>query len=113
MTVAVKRVNGRPASAILTVANKMSASLADSERLNDPWLRAIVVSPSVTRFLSVTSLGVHDFSFLAALIAKPANSVMMTFAADPQPGLAQDHFSGSAIVFVSTVTYPIQTADLR
>ncbi len=113
MTVAVKRVNGRPASAILTVANRMSASLADSERLNDPWLRAIVVSPSVTRFLSVTTLGVHDFAFLGALIAKPANSVMMTFAADPQPGLAQDHFSGSAIVFVSTVTYPIQTADLR
>ncbi|MGO9698192.1 MAG: DUF882 domain-containing protein [Xanthobacteraceae bacterium] len=113
MTVAVKRVNGRPASAILTVANKMSASLADSERLNDPWLRAIVLSPSVTRFLSVTTLGVHDFRFLAALIAKPANSVMMTFAADPQPGLAQDHFSGSAIVFVSTVIYPIQTADLR
>ena len=67
----------------------------------------------MTRFLSVTTLGVHDFRFLAALIAKPANSVMMTFAADPQPGLAQDHFSGSAIVFVSTVTYPIQTADLR
>jgi len=114
MTVAVKRVNGRPASAILTVANKMSASpLADSERLNDPWLRALVLSPSVTRFLSVTTLGVHDFRFLAALIAKPGNSVMMTFADDPQLGLAQDHFSGSAIVFVSTVTYPIRTADLR
>jgi len=113
MTVAVKRVNGRPASAILTVANKMSALLADSERLNDPWLRAIVLSPSVTRFLSVTTLGVHDFRFLAALIAKPANSVMMTFAADPQPSLAQDHFGGNAIVFVSTVTYPIKTADLR
>ncbi len=113
MTVAVKRVNGRPASAILTVANKMSALLGDSERLNDPWLRAIVLSPSVTRFLSVTTLGVHDFRFLAALIAKPANSVMITFAGEPQPGLAQDHFSGNAIVFVSTVTYPIQTADLR
>ncbi|MGB7097309.1 MAG: DUF882 domain-containing protein [Xanthobacteraceae bacterium] len=113
MTVAVKRVNGRPASAILTVANKMSALLGDSERLNDPWLRAIVQSPSVTRFLSVTMLGAHDFRFLAALLVRPANSVMMTFAADPQPGLAQDHFSGSAIVFLSTITYPMQTADLR
>lgn len=113
MTVAVKRVNGRPASAILTVANKMSALLGDSERLNDPWLRAIVLSPSVTRFLSVTMLGAHDFRFLAALLVRPANSVMMTFAADPQPGLAQDHFSGSAIVFLSTITYPMQTADLR
>ena len=51
--------------------------------------------------------------FLAALMAKPANSVMMTFAADPQLGLSQDRFSGSAIVFVSTVTYPLHTAYLQ
>ena len=46
-------------------------------------------------------------------MVKPANSVMMTFAAEPQPGLAQDHFSGNAIVFVSTVTYPMQHGSLR
>ncbi len=113
MTVAVKRVGGRPASAILTVADKLTPAPAESERFNDPWLRAIVLSPSVTRFLSISALGARDFGFLAALMSKPANSVMMTFAADPQPGLSQDRFSGSAIVFVSTVTYPIRTADLR
>jgi uncharacterized protein YcbK (DUF882 family) len=113
MTVAVKRVGGRPASAILTVADKLTPTSGDSERFNDPWLRAVVVSPSVTRFLSISMLGARDFGFLAALMAKPANSVMMTFAADPQLGLSQDRFSGSAIVFVSTVTYPIRTADLR
>ena len=113
MTVAVKRVSGRPASAILTVADKLTPAPAESERFNDPWLRAIVLSPSVTRFLSISALGARDFGFLAALMCKPANSVMMTFAADPQPGLSQDRFSGSAIVFVSTVTYPIRTADLR
>jgi len=113
MTVAVKRVSGRPASAILTVADKLTPAPAESERFNDPWLRAIVLSPSVTRFLSISALGARDFGFLAALMSKPANSVMMTFAADPEPGLSQDRFSGSAIVFVSTVTYPIRTADLR
>jgi uncharacterized protein YcbK (DUF882 family) len=113
MTVAVKRVGGRPASAILTVADKLTPAAGDSERLNDPWLRAIVLSPSVTRFLSISMLGAREFGFLTALMAKPANSVMMTFAADPQLGLSQDRFSGSAIVFVSTVTYPIRTADLR
>ena len=113
MTVAVKRIGGRPASAILTVADKLTPAPSDSERLNDPWLRAIVLSPSVTQFLSISMLGARDFGFLAALMAKPANSVMMTFAADPQLGLSQDRFSGSAIVFVSTVTYPIRTADLR
>jgi len=114
MTIAVKRVSGRPASAILTVANKTSAApLAAGVRVDDPWLRAIVLAPSVDRFLCITALGARDFRSLAALIGKPASSVMMTFSADPQLGLAQDHFSGSAIVFVSTVTYPLRTAELR
>ncbi len=111
MTIAMKRVEGRPASAILTVANK-TATLAAGARLDDPWLRAIVVSPSVNRFLCITVLGARDFRALAPLMVKPASSVLMTFAADPQPGLAQDHFAGSAIVFVSTVTYPLHTAAL-
>ena len=112
VTIAMKRIEGRPASAILTVANK-TGPLAESGRLDSPWLRAIVVSPSVTRFLCITALGTRDFRTLTPLMVKPANSVLMTFAADPQPGLTQDHFSGSAIVFVSTVTYPLQTAALE
>ncbi len=112
VTIAMKRIEGRPASAILTVANK-TGPLAESGRLDSPWLRAIVVSPSVTRFLCITALGTRDFRTLTPLMVKPANSVLMTFAADPQPGLTQDHFSGSAIVFVSTVTYPLHTAALE
>ena len=112
VTIAMKRIEGRPASAILTVANK-TGPLAESGQLDSPWLRAIVVSPSVTRFLCITALGTRDFRTLTPLMVKPANSVLMTFAADPQPGLTQDHFSGSAIVFVSTVTYPLHTAALE
>jgi uncharacterized protein YcbK (DUF882 family) len=113
MTIAVKRVSGQPASAILTVANKSTAPAARGSRLDDPWLRAIVRSPNVTRYLYMTALGARDLRSLAALMVKPANSVMMTFCADPQLGLVADHFAGSAIVFVSTVTYPMRTADLR
>ena len=51
--------------------------------------------------------------WLASLMIKPHNSVMMTFAADPNPGLAEDRFSGAAIVFVSTVSYPTHTAALQ
>jgi uncharacterized protein YcbK (DUF882 family) len=112
MTIAVKRVDGRPASAIVTLAKKSTATFADGP-LIDPWLGAVVQSPSVYQFLSITALGARDFQTLAALMVKPANSVMMTFGADPNGGLALDHFSGSAIVFVSTVTYPLRTADLR
>ena len=110
-TIAVKRISGRQASVILSVANK--AALDRNAPQNDPWLRAIVMSPSVHRFLTITALGAGDYRSLAALMHKPDSSVMMTFAADPQLGLANDHFNGSAIVFVSTVSYPRQTAQLQ
>ncbi len=113
MTIAVKRVSGRPASAIFTVANKTPAVVPAGGPLDDPWLRAVVLSPSVPRFLTITALGAQDFRALAPLMKKPESSVMMTFSADPELGLAQDSFSGSAIVFVSTVTYPMRSASLQ
>ena len=64
-TVAVKRVSGRTASVVFTVSTKKVAPvLADTTRLSDPWLRAIVVSPSVNRFLCISTLGVRDFRSL-------------------------------------------------
>ncbi len=113
ITIAVKRIEGRPASAIFTVANKAISADAEDVRVDDPWLRAVMMSPSVRRFLTVTALGRRDFRSLAALMVKPTNAVMMTFSGDPQLGLTPDHFSGSAIVFMSTVTYPTHTAELR
>jgi len=76
-------------------------------------MRAIVLSPSVKHFLTTVALGARDFTSLASLFVKPSNSVMMTFSSDPNLGLSQDHFSGSAVVFVSTVTYPTHTASLQ
>ena len=111
-TIAVKRAGGRQASVVLSVASK--AALDRNAPLNDPWLRAVVMSPSVHRFLTITALGAGDYRSLAALMHKPDSSVMMTFAADPELGLAHDHFNGgSAIVFVSTVSYPQRTAQLQ
>ena len=72
-----------------------------------------MLSPSVHHFLTTVALGAHDFRSLAALMVKPANAVMMTFAAEPNPGLQHDHFSGAAIVFVSTVNYATRTASLQ
>ena len=73
-------------------------------------------SPSAQRFLTTVTLGGRDLRALAALMIKPNNAVMMTFSADPNPGLSPDHFSGAAIVFVSTInypTYPTRTAALQ
>jgi hypothetical protein len=46
-------------------------------------------------------------------MVKPRSSVMMTFAADPYPGLNHERFSGPAVVFVSTVSYQTRTAVLQ
>jgi hypothetical protein len=72
-----------------------------------------VVSPSVERYLSISALGVRDFRSLADLMVKPANSVMMTFSADPAPGLQYNHFSGNAVVFTPTISYALRTAQLQ
>ncbi|HUZ32802.1 MAG TPA: DUF882 domain-containing protein [Xanthobacteraceae bacterium] len=112
-TIAVKRVNDQSASAILSVANQRLTPLSDPARLSDPWLRAIVTVPELRRSLSTTSLGTRDIRTMAALMVKPESSVVMTFAADPSPGLAYNRFSGNAIVFLSIVTYPLRTAALQ
>ena len=81
-----------------------------SERLDNPWLRALIISPNVHHFLTTLVLGTKDLTTLAALIVKPSSSVMMTFTSDPSVGLTPDRFSGSAIAFLPTITYETATA---
>ncbi len=112
-TIAVKRASDQSASAILSVANQRVTPLSDPGRLSDPWLRALLATHDLSHSLSTTTLGTRDIRTLAALMIKPQSSVVMTFVADPSPGLATNRFSGDAIVFLSIVTYPLRTADLR
>jgi uncharacterized protein YcbK (DUF882 family) len=111
-TFTVKRIASQVASALVMASASSVTVIKAGAHLDNPWLRAIVLSPSVHRFLTTVALGERDFRSLAALMVKPHNAVMMTFAADPNPGLDYEHFSGAAIVFVSTVTYPTRTASL-
>jgi uncharacterized protein YcbK (DUF882 family) len=106
-----KRPNGRGGSVVILTTRKVSPLLANPTRLTDLWLRAIILSPNVQNFLSITSLGARDYRTLSAMMVKPANSVMMTFAPDPNPGLEYARFSGAATVFVPTVT--LRTAQLQ
>ncbi len=112
-TIAIKRAANQVASAIMTASATSLTVIKTDVHFENPWLRAIVLSPSVHHFLTTIAFGAHDFASLAAQIVKPKNSVMMAFAADPNPGLDADHFSGAAIVFVSTVNYPTHTASLQ
>jgi hypothetical protein len=59
-------------------------------------------------------LGELDPTWLHDLLHKPAQSLAMTFSADPQLGLVTDQFSGNAVVFLATATFTTQTtASLR
>jgi hypothetical protein len=114
-TIAMKRTADQVTSTIVGASPKLPSGAGAGAQVDDPWLEAVMVSPSVRRYLTALSLGEQHYRDLAALLQKPANAVIMTFAADPNPGLALDRFSGSAIVFLSTVSYQpaAQTAVVR
>lgn len=88
-------------------------TVSASERLNDPWLRGIVIAPRVQNSMVTTTFGAPDFRTLSPYIQKPATAVMMTFSGDPHLGMTYDQFSGSAVVFQATVTFGLKTAALQ
>jgi uncharacterized protein YcbK (DUF882 family) len=113
-TIAVKRADDQATSAVMTAgATSLTVTKTADARLTNPWMRAIVLSPSVRDFLTAMVLGARDFRSLAPMMVKPSRSVLMAFATDPNPGLVNDRFSGTAIVFISTVSYPTRTASLQ
>jgi uncharacterized protein YcbK (DUF882 family) len=119
-TVAVKRVGDRPSvissgPAAPTAAAPVAAAgtTKSGDQFNDPWLRAVILSPSVRDFMSTSTVGLPDYRGLAPFLRKPPATVMMTFSNDPQLGMTARQFSGAAVVFVSTVTFSIRTASLR
>jgi hypothetical protein len=117
-TVAVKRGAEPPAATPPTSATPqtLAAALAQAkagQQFNDPWMRAMIVAPSAGGFMSTSLLGTTDFRTLSPYMQKPASSVMMTFAKDPHLGMSTQRFAGTAVVFVSTVTFSRRTASLR
>lgn len=111
------RLGGREAEASAAPAPRPVASVAavpvvPGMRFDDPWLRAVMLAPSLHTSLTVTYSGDPDYSELRSLMGKPVGSVVMSFAHDPYPGLATDRFSGGAVVFLSTVTFR-RTASLH
>jgi uncharacterized protein YcbK (DUF882 family) len=87
--------------------------LQAGERADDPWLRGVVVAPSLQTSMVTTVFGTPDFRTLQPFMQKPGSSVMMTFSADPHLGMTTETFTGSAVVFQATVTFGMRTAGLR
>ncbi len=74
-------------------------------RTDSPWLRAAMLTPSVTGFLSTSRIDEIDPRWQHELLRKPDQSVLMIFSGDPHLGLTTDRFTGSAVVFVATTTF--------
>jgi uncharacterized protein YcbK (DUF882 family) len=84
------------------------------QRADSPWLRAAVLTPSVSGYMTATQLGTFDPRPLRELLHKPSDALMMSFSADPALGMLADRFTGPAVVFVATTTFvSAKTAALR
>jgi len=118
-TVAVKRSDDRPTVTTTTATTPPPAKgkgvnvVRVGDRFNDPWMRAMIVSPSAQGFMRTTLFGTQDYRHLGSFLQKPASSVVMTFSDDPNLGMDTEKFAGSAVVFISTVTFKARTASLR
>jgi uncharacterized protein YcbK (DUF882 family) len=112
-TIAVKRSGSRPSIISSAPATMISSNVQPGARFNEPWIRAMIVSPSAQNFMSTSMMGAPDYRTLGTFLQKPTASVMMTFNDDPYLGMSTERFGGSAVVFVSTVTFNQRTASLR
>jgi uncharacterized protein YcbK (DUF882 family) len=112
-----KEASVMPAQSKTTVLEKpalAAAAASIGQRIDSPWLRAAMLTPSFSTYMTATRLGAVDMRPLQELLYKPSLSVAMTFSADPHLGMAAGHFDGPAVVFLATTTFKLQsTASLR
>jgi len=104
------KANARPAAAQPAAATTRSAA---GRHLDHAWLRAVVLTPSLHRFMTTTSFTAPDSRELRPFLHKPASTIMMTFSDDPYDGMTAHAFSGSAVVFLATVSFRTRTAALQ
>jgi len=121
-----KEAKVMPAQGNTTIVAKPalpSQGSGNGPRSDSPWLRAAIVAPSISGYMTATRLGALDMRSMQELLHKPSTSVVMSFSADPQSGLMTGRFTGQAVVFVATTIFqapstvsalPVQaTASLR
>ena len=86
---------------------------AVSSHSDSPWLKAVILTPSVAAYLNTTLLGAPDYRHLQPLLRKPSAVLAMTFSDRPNPGLDYQRFSGAAVTFLASVAMNTRSASLR
>jgi uncharacterized protein YcbK (DUF882 family) len=84
---------------------KIGGEVRVGDRFNDPWMRAMILSPSAQSFMKTTLFGKPDFRDLGSYLQKPATVLANAFKDDPHPGMTSEKFAGSAVTFVSANTF--------
>ena len=99
----------------MTIAPKMEAAMVmGGQEFSSPWMRAVMLTPNVAYFLTMTRAGPSDPRWMAGLMQKPAQALALAFGADPQGGMVTHRFTGDAVVFLATATFTsTKTASLR
>lgn len=111
-TVASKAQPNAP-TVVQSAAPVSQKRAAAERRFEGPWMRALILTPSVERFMTTTLYGVADFRSLQPLLRTPTTMVVMAFTAEPQSSLSYGRFEGRAIEFLATATFLPRTAQLR
>ncbi len=73
----------------------------------------LMLAPNMNTSMSVTMMGDTDLTQMRAFFVKPQAAIAMHFSDDPTLGLATDHFSGSAITKLETMSFTLRTALLK
>ncbi len=105
-SIVVRQADGKPAIV-------HTRRLQTGEPFDDPWMRAAILAPNLSSYMTVSGMGGEDYRGLSVFMRKPESLATMAFSADPTPGLIANRFSGQAVVFIATTTFSARTAMLR
>jgi uncharacterized protein YcbK (DUF882 family) len=93
-----------------------AAQLPSSKPLREnPWLRGLIVAPSIQDSMDVVATSGADYRAIAPLMRKPAMAVAAAFSDDPAFEATEPQMFGGrrAVDFLPTVTFGRVTASLR
>jgi hypothetical protein len=105
-SIVVRQPDGKPAIV-------HSRRVQNGEPFDDPWLRAAILAPNLSHYMTVAATSAQDARSLRPFMHKPVSLVTMAFADDPNPGLLATRFTGQAVVFVETTRFSARTALLQ
>jgi uncharacterized protein YcbK (DUF882 family) len=100
-----------PQTSSVAKSESFDGMTSGAQRLDSPWLRAAMLTASVSTELTVTQFGGTDPRVYGALLSKPAEAIAMSFS--DEPALSTDRFTGRAVVFLAKARFlRTQTAAL-